>query len=213
MLKTALLLLAAAAPSWSQMGMMGMRPPDMPGLFKPLVGAGATYRITTARQPNTEFTFAIVGKEGEAYWLEIRTSAGNGAVIKQLMPLGDGGRMPQAQRMIVQAAGRPPMEIPVNMMNGAMAQAQARTGSGAGAGLGAKISSETITVPAGTFECDHYSSTYNGKTADVWISSKVSPYGLVKMKSDDSSMELQAVLDHETSKITAEPMKMPFPGR
>jgi hypothetical protein len=69
-----------------------------------------------------------------------------------------------------------------------------------------------VTVPAGTFECDHYRGNIQGKTIDYWVSSKVSPYGLVKMTSADLSMELKKTLSNETSHITGEPQAMPsFP--
>jgi hypothetical protein len=214
MLKFAFTLLIAVLPMAGQMG-MGMRPPNMPGAFRPVVGNGATYKIN-ARKADTIFTFAIVGQEGLAYWMEIRTSNGQGDVVmKQLVTVAGEGQQPQISRMIVQTAGQPPMELPTGMMNMQMG----RGGRGAGAdtvgahGMGTKVGTESITVPAGTFECDHYTSTSaDGKKADVWLSTKVSPYGLVKMVSSDANMELQKVLEHETSQIKGEPAKMNIPG-
>ena len=214
MLKFAFTFLLTVLPMAGQMG-MGMRPPNMPGAFRPAVGNGATYKIN-AHQGETIFTFAIVGQEGPAYWMEIRTSNAQGDVImKQLVTVAGEGQQPQISRMIVQTGGRPPMELPTGMMNMQMG----RGGRGAGAdtvgvhGMGTKVGTESITVPAGTFECDHYTSTSaDGKKADVWVSTKVSPYGLVKMISSDANMELQKVLEHETSQIKGEPAKMNIPG-
>jgi len=208
------IFLLAALPAFSQM--MGMRPPEIPGMFHPVVGSGAEYHISTARQPNATFTFVIVGQEADGYWMEIRTSNnGNAVVMKQLMA----GEPPKPTRMIIQANGRPPMEMPMSMMSmgrnpaGAHAAGEVTGGGGTGAGMGAKVGTESVTVPGGTFECDHYSSDSNGKHSDLWISTKVSPYGLVKLTSADTHMELQKVLEHETSQIKGEPMKMNIPGR
>lgn len=206
------LLLLAALPAYSQVMGMGMRPPDIPGMFHPVVGSGAEYNISTNKQPDNTFAFVIVGQEDGGYWMEIRTNnKGQAVAMKQLMA----GNPPQAKRMIVMANGRV-MELPMAMMGnmGAVARGAPHAPGGGGAGgLGAKVGTESITVPAGTFECDHYTSDSNGRHADLWISTKVSPYGLVKMTSADTHMELQKVLENEKSQITGEPMKLNIPGR
>jgi hypothetical protein len=199
-------LLAAVSSVWGQASMV--RPPEMPGVFQPVVGAGATYRVVTAHNPEIQFTYAIVGKEDAGYWMEIRTGTPKGDVVmKQLMSVASDGK-PHVIRMIMQAAGQPPMELPAAMITGAAGHAQAQ-GAANAHGMGAKVGTETITVPAGTFECEHYTSELNGKHSDLWVSSKVSPYGLVKMTSGETQMELQKVLVNETSRITGEPMKLP----
>lgn len=72
-----------------------------------------------------------------------------------------------------------------------------------------KVGNETVTVPAGTFECVHYTSDTNGVRTDVWISPKMSsslpPFGLVKLTSPGFSKELQKVFEHETSQIIGDP--------
>jgi hypothetical protein len=185
-------------------GQSVFRPPQMPGTFRPVVGSGATYQITNPNSPEAQFSYAVVGKEGDSYWMEIRSkTAKGGMVMKQLMSAPGGGQTPQIQRMIMQAAGQSPMEMPVSMLKGAGSYP-----------LGEKVDTETITVPAGKFECEHYRSVSNGKNSDVWVSAKVSPYGLVRRVSGETKMELQKVLAHETSQISGEPMKLPgFPGR
>lgn len=204
-------IFAAALPVCGQ-GVF--RPPEMPGMFQPVVGSGATYQLKTASNPDAEFTYAVVGKDGGAYWMEIRSTTSKGSlVMKQLMSMPGPGQAPQIQRMIMQAAGRPPMEMPVSMLKGGVGRAQTQ-GTASPHGLGEKIGIETVTVQAGKFECEHYRSASNGKNSDVWVSSKVSPYGLVKMVSGETRMELQKILAHETSQISGEPMKLPgAPGR
>lgn len=208
----AVVVLGLAGSGWSQ-GMM--RPPNMPGEFKPVVGSGAQYQLTDKKGQTHEWTWAVVGKETadgqDAYWLEMRsTTPQGGMVMKQLMVMQPGNV--DIKRMIMQAPGRPPMEMPVSMMHIGMQHAQ-ESASASSQGMGEVVGSETVTVPAGTFETQHYRSTERGSTADVWASTKVSPYGLVKMTSSDgTSMILEKVLDHETSQITGEPQKMNFPG-
>lgn len=200
------LLFLATLPAFSQF--MGTRPPDMPGLFHPVVGAGAEYRVSTQREPNANFAFVIVGQEDGGYWMEIRTNRNGQAVVMKNLMSGD---PPQPKRTIVQANGRV-MELPAGMMGMAMT-GRASGGAGAGNGIGAKVGSESVTVPAGTFECDHYTSTSNGKQSDVWISTKVAPWGVVKATGSYGEIELEKVLEHETSQIKGEPTKINIPGR
>jgi hypothetical protein len=87
-------------------------------------------------------------------------------------------------------------------------------GQGSGAGdtsPGVKVGVETITVPAGTFVCDHYRKQEPQGTVDVWISDKVPPYGMVKMSSGERTTVLEKVLSNETSHIQGEPQKMNMP--
>jgi hypothetical protein len=159
--------------------------------------------------------YAVVDKEtvegDEGYWLEMRMQSPNQAdmVMKELLVLHAG--MPDIKRMIMQPPGQPPMEMPMGMMSGIMKQATAGQGAGQGAGLGEKLGTEMVSVPAGSFSCDHYRKQTGDNAADIWISTKVSPYGMVKMTSQDMGMVLQKVLTGETSHITGTPRKMEMP--
>ena len=212
------LFFGCAAAAWAQMSMMGMRPPTIPGEFKPVVGSGAEYQITTKKEPMMDMAMAIVGKESvdgaDGYWMETRMMSGkqSGTIIKVLMVMT--GATPGVKRMIMQPPGGPPMEMPMNMMGmGGMRGSAPKPQAGApGQGKGEMLGTESVTVPAGTFVCEHYKSQSEHGTADVWFTTKVSPYGMVKMTSEDTSMVLQKVLTNETSQIKGEPQKMNFPG-
>ena len=206
------LIVGVAAGAAAQFGHQGPRAPQIPTPFKPVVGSGAQYKVTT-KDGDMSFTYAVVGKEqvdgNDGYWLEIRSKGGklNGEmVMKELTVLN--GSHPEIKRMIMQPPGEPAMEMPAGMMD-MMRQHVAENGDAAKNNMGEKIGTESITVPAGTFECEHYRRQENGKTVDYWISSKVPPYSLVKMTGPDTSMVLEKVLSDETSHIKGEPQKMP----
>jgi len=210
----AVLALGCAVGGWAQgmRGGMGQRTPQMYGAFKPAPGSGAQY-VMTAKDRTMDFAYAIVGQEDvegkTGYWMEIRTE-GAGApgetVMKELVIVE--GDNPQIKRMIMQTAGRPPMEMPVGMMMG-MGQ-HAKAAEQGDKSMGEKIGTETITVPAGTYECEHYRKQGKSGPVDYWVSAKVSPYGMVKMTSPDATMELKKILSNETSHIKGEPQKMDF---
>jgi hypothetical protein len=189
-------LLAGAASA--QMGRFSA--PHVMGFWNPVVGAGAVYSVQPAKGDRTEMQIAIVGKEQvdgkDAYWYEMSFNQGNGEMImKSLMVLN--GPDTHVFRMIMQMPGRAPVEMPAQMMH------QDRTTQPADVRSDAEdLGSDTITVPAGTFTCEHYR-TKNG--GEVWVSQKVSPYGLVKSKTNDSSMELTKVVTGAKDQITGTP--------
>jgi hypothetical protein len=128
-------------------------------------------------------------------------------VMKQLVVLQP-GKM-KVERMIMQAPGRPPMEMPVAMistMGGGVHPSAAPDH-----GQGELVGMESVIVPAGTFTAEHFRSTTNGKTGDVWASTRVAPYAL-EATSADTTMVLVKGLDHETSQITGEPQKLNILG-
>jgi hypothetical protein len=198
-----------AAVAWGQ---RMPQPPRMRGEFKPVVGAGAQYEMS-GKNGKANWAFAVVGKESvqgqEGYWLEMRMEGGNeGAVIMKQLLVTQGGK-PEIKRMIMQSPGQAPMEMPMMMMG--MMKGKEK-GSSEGEGMGEKVGTEPVIVPAGTFLCDHYRTTSKAGTADLWVSAKVAPYGMVKMASADMSMVLVKVLANETSHIKGEPQKMPGMG-
>jgi hypothetical protein len=183
----------------------------MLGAFNPVVGSGAEYQMVV-KDRTMKFVYAVVGKEdvegSTGYWMEIRSSGPDTpgeTVMKQLMVLG--GDRPQIKRMITQSAGRPPIELPTAMMN---MQQRGGRGQPGDSDPGVKVGSETITVPAGTFDCEHYRKQTPSGPVDVWVSTKVSPYGTVKMASSEMTMVLERVLSNETSHIQGEPQKLKF---
>jgi hypothetical protein len=56
---------------------------------------------------------------------------------------------------------------------------------------------ETITVPAGTFNCEHWKSDYS----DFWVSTKVSPFSLVKDVDNNSADVLVKTIENAKDHI------------
>jgi len=223
----AVVALAVTGGLWAQRpgrgGMGGMfgNMPSMPGLQNPTVGSGSEYAMTTKGKEMDVATVAL-GKEdvngSTGYWMEQRvTSAelGGEMVMKTLTVISD--KESGVKRMIFQRPGQPPMEMS-GMMMSMMQQHQSQppapvAGGGDKSGRGELVGTESVTVPAGTFSCQHYRSQGSNGPSDVWVSMEVTPYGLVKMTSADTSMVLKKVLANETSHIHGEPQKMPdMPG-
>jgi hypothetical protein len=67
--------------------------------------------------------------------------------------------------------------------------------------LGEKVGTEMVTVPAGTYLCDHYRKKEPNGMAEYWMSSKVTPYGCVKAIAPLETMELTKLLTNEASQM------------
>ncbi|HYB62276.1 MAG TPA: hypothetical protein VEH50_12465 [Methylomirabilota bacterium] len=202
-------ILALAVTASAQMGMGGMgMAGGFRGVWNPVVGAGGLYEIQNQRQGpgggTSQMQIAIVGQETvngkTGYWLEMTMDnpRGGGAMYSKFLYVLDGHNM-QIVRMVIQPPGRSPIDMPVGgMMGNRQPQPQVADISREAQDLG----SESVTVPAGTFTTEHYK-TSDG--ADVWVSPKVSPWGLVKMTSTNSNMTLLKVVTDAKDMITGTP--------
>lgn len=176
------------------------------------VGRGSVYKLESTTSNRTmEFEIGVAGKERiedqDGYWLELTTHTGQGPMTIKVLWLGQ-----ELKRLIMQRGNNDPMEMPaqfLQQMAKAMPQLQQLQYTQDTLKMKAKlIGRETVTVPAGTFECDHYRQLTEGKTLDVWISTDVKPTGLVKMTRPDFTMELIRTVSDYKSKITKAPRKM-----
>ncbi|MFI5072612.1 MAG: hypothetical protein ACHP8A_17150 [Terriglobales bacterium] len=200
-LVAAVVCLVAGATASAQMGMEFFKKPAISDIFKPVVGNGAVYE-TEREQKKSTMEMTVVGQETvdgkDAFWLEVGHTdgkTGGMAYGKMLVTKDDF----QFHRMVFQQPGQPPMEMPMNpgmrqqsRLNDEMVKWH-------------KVGTETITVPAGTFLCDHWAKD-DGKE-DIWASSKISPMSLVKETSPTNSMVLVKVITDAKDHITGTPTK------
>jgi hypothetical protein len=209
-------MLFAAAPLLGQRGMgMGMMPPSMSGIWSPVIGAGSVYERVDTKDNTKHLTqIAVISKDTldgkDGFWLEtMNTESGGQQSVVQILMVKDGGQLNFA-KIIVQQPGQPPMEISsqiTGMMGGRRGGTPPPTSAAVDArATGAIIGKETVTTPAGTFDCEHWKSADG--TAESWFSPKVSPWALVKSVTPNSTMTLVKVITDAKSHITGTPVKM-----
>jgi hypothetical protein len=202
-----LTMLVLASPLGAQMG-MGLRTPDMSGIWNPVVGSGGAYEMTDREGKKSQLEITIVGKEDVSgktgYWMEMAMSnprSGGDMYMKYLIAPSENGVA--SMRMIMQMQGQDPMEMDMNMNMGGR-----RMGQSTPTDIRDKaerVGTESIAVPAGTFSCEHY--RMKDGSSDVWVSDKVAPWGLVKTQGKDSSMVLTKVITDAKDHITGTPKK------
>jgi len=203
---TIIAVLSLASPLLAQVGIMAKGPqvPFLSGIWHPIVGSGGAYEWTIGEQKHPLET-TVVGKEDvegkTGYWVENGMTNPNGGELyyKVLMVVSDTGVTPT--RTIAQRPGQDPVETDTSK-NPASQQARPIDMRDQADLVG----TETITVPAGTFACQHYRA--KDGSSEIWISDKISPWGLVKTQSKTSSMVLTKVITDATDHITGTPKKL-----
>ena len=200
------LLSVLVLPVRAQMGMDLFRKPAIAKAFHPVVGKGAQYE-EVSQGPNGSRTrtleIGIVGKDTvdgkDGYWMQfVGADEKQQAIVgKSLITVDD----LQFHRMIVQIPGQGAMELPASMT------ANNRGKMNEHLNEWRSVGSDTITVPAGTFTCEHWRNDQN--SSDVWTSDKVTPFGMVKaVDKNGGTTVLTKVLDSIPDRITG-PVK-PF---
>jgi len=190
--------LATARPAHAQIGMDLFKRPAITKAFHPVVGKGAVYIDAGRDGKNTRtIEIAVIGKDSfegqEGYWMQFVSTDDQGKTIvgKSLITPADY----QMHRMIFQQQGQPAMELPASMNPARKQQMEENFNDWHSAGT------ETVTVPAGTFSCDHWR---NDKThAESWTSDKVTPLGMVKsVKANGETELLSKLVDNAADRIT-----------
>ena len=203
----ALAVVALAAPLAAQMG-MGPQVPTLSGIWRPVVGSGSTYEITREGK-NTSIEFTVLGKEDLAgktgYWVEMSMSnlKEGGDVIIKILETVDGNTISYS-KWVMQMPGQQPMEMDPNMMNvGGRGIRQYQDADFRD--KAESVGTESITVPAGTFSCEHF--RMKDGSGDAWISDKVSPWSVVKTQDKLRTMVLTKVITDAKDRITGTPTK------
>jgi len=181
------------------MGMDLFKKPDIAKAFNPVVGKGAEYQNTTTSANNAKsntMEISIVGKESVAgkdgYWMEfVMTDEKNQTFVGKALFTRDDF---QFHRMIMQMPGQGAMEMPFNPTAAQRQNMQDNMNEWHSVGT------ESITVPAGAFSCEHWRN--DKRNSDVWTSDKVTPFGMVKEVNPKGSMVLSKIINEAQDRIT-----------
>ncbi len=184
--------------------------PEFYHVWKPAEGAWSTYRIVDARGETAELTFSIVGKEGENYWLEIKTRQEGAEGTAAYLVSGDPSDDANVLMIRAQEQGQPALEIDKATLARLRTEGHAAFG-GEATPIGPKVGKleplpdETVSIGGKDLKCRHLKITGPDQTAEIWLDDAVSPFGLVKLK---SGMEEVVLLRYGTG---AKPsLKGPF---
>lgn len=167
----------------------GMMSDVMSGkLVNPQVGAFAWYNLTDVSTGKTYFLRqAIVGqdrvKRKDAYWLETELipKVGFPSVYKMLLT-GPASNPRNVHRLLVREGTGVVQEVSLDQMGDAPDVDEApRELAG----------TETIDLPGGSIEAEHYIVGGGAEKTELWVSEEVPPLGVVRMKTPQGELSLQ----------------------
>jgi hypothetical protein len=201
----------SALAAFAQMSDM-MRQPGIQGVFNPIVGTGAVYEVTDKKQTKTTIEIAVVDKENvngkDAYWIEtgVQDSKSHEIMWIKMLVAKDQNNV-VTERMITRIPGQPqPVEMSMSMATATGMGGQGKSQPSDFRDKAEAVGTESVSVPAGTFTCEHF--RMKDGSGDAWVSSKVGPWGLVKFTGKDTSMVLLKQISDATSHITGTPIKL-----
>lgn len=157
-------------------------------LVNPKVGAFAWYTLhDTTTQREFFLRQAIVGEEKwkrkTAYWLETELvpKVGFPSVYKMLLT-GPASEPDNVHRLLVREGDGVVQEVKLE---------QGERGGGDESLPRELLGTETLSLPGGDVECEHFRIGEGDSATEVWVSDDVAPMGLVRMRTPQGELSLQ----------------------
>src|SRR5262245_13288052 len=154
----------------AQFGFSPIKRPNIANIFHPVVGQGAAYDTIDNDGKNSHMEMYVVDKEmvgtEQGYWMEVGHSQDAGGNLTYGKVLVTPADFKFHKRDFVMPGQEQAMEMDMDHSKGrdAMEEKLDKWHS---------VGTETTTVPAGTFSCEHWTS--DGGKGDVWASPKIPP--------------------------------------
>ena len=182
----------------AQFNVNPFKKPNITDIFHPVVGSGAAYEVqhTDKSDAPMHMEMVVVGTEmvgvQQGYWMEMghqERKTGEMSYMKMLVTPDF-----QPKKIIIQAPGKGAMEMPFNPSD------ETKNTMKEELEKWHKVGMEPVTVPAGTFLCQHWKK--DSGVGDVWASDKVTPMGMVKSVQEHETMTLIKTISGATDHIT-----------
>lgn len=174
-------------------------------VWNPQPGQGSEYDISTHNGSNMHISLLITGSETvdgqNGYWLEL---GGNfedlGQIYSRQLMTQSSGKL-QRHKWIVQLADNPPMEMPQSPPQNRRTKSAEDSSVTDPHANAVRVGSESVTTPAGTFQCEHWRA--KDGSGDAWLSTSVVPYSVVKATDKDGgTMVLTRTISNGKSHVT-----------
>jgi hypothetical protein len=152
-------------------------PMSYEAMAKAKAGSWAEYTMTMKGQPQSiKMKYALVEKTPKTIGFEMESQSPMGPMVVHMMfdmATANELKLVKARMQM----GAQTQDVPAaQLASGGIKKNEAP---------GTLVGTEKVTVPAGTFECKHYTrklpAEAGGSTVDVWMNDKALPTGLVKM--------------------------------
>jgi hypothetical protein len=200
----AALCIATAAQSNAQLGEIGFKRPNIANIFHPVVGGGATYEQVHTDGKKSTLELSVVGTElvgtEKGYWVEMGHGGEDSGDVRYGKALVTPEDFTFHKVVMIMPGSTQPMEMDMDAAGKSGRDAMKKNLE-----KWHTVGNETISVPAGSFACEHWVKD-QGK-GDVWVSTKIGPLGIVKSVDESETMVLTKMVTNATTHITGTPVK------
>lgn len=202
-LSVAISCMLVAPLVYGQFGLSPIRRPNIANIFHPVVGTGAVYEQTDRDGEKSTMEMSIVGSEmvgtQQGYWMEVGHTGKESSEPTYGKSLVTPDDFKFHKMILMMPGSSQPMEMDLDASKSHRDTVEKNLDKWHAVGT------ETITVPAGNFSCEHW--TRDEGKGDVWVSAKVSPLGMVKSVENNETMVLTKIITGAKSHITGTPVK------
>ncbi len=170
--------------------------PDFYRSFNPKKGGWASYRLTDAMGETSTLTFAVVAEEAASVWLEVRSEQGGVEGIAAYLLRGDPSKDENVLKLRVQSEPGKVLEfdqetlLKLKKMDPAAFGGTTAVPIGPTMGKIQGLPDETLQVGKKKLKCRHLKVVGPDKEAEVWVSDKVTPFGIVRLVSGSEEVLL-----------------------
>ncbi len=165
--------------------------------WHPVVGGWSTYHIKDARGEQSKLTFAIVDKDAQGYWLELRMPGDGGEAVAAFLIKGDPTDDANVLMVRTKDPGSPALQIDKATLVKLRTEGSEAFG-GQAASIGPTVGKlkgmpkDTLEVDGKTLVCRHLKVLGpHGRDADVWLNDTIVPFGVVKLVSGKEEIVLE----------------------
>lgn len=149
---------------------------------------------------------AALERERGAQWFELDfTDPHRRSLVIKVLVQGSLQAPRRVLRALVQPHGQQALELPEKLASQQLPSFRGEPGKDAAA---RKAGKARVVVPAGTFFAEHYRIMIKGRPVDLWTSTLVSGWPMVKMQGPDLLLELTGHGRNATSQLRGKPAKL-----
>lgn len=177
----------------------------------PAVGRWAEYQALYNKKDPYTIRYAVVGSERrggkDLKWLELRMigEKKDGNIVYQMLVPASVAELGEVQEIVMKPGSKPAMKMDGMMLNMIRGQMEKQSFLGDVCKDVALVGPETVTVPAGKFQTQHFRS--DKYTSDSWLTLDI-PFAIVKSVGKNYEMALRSHGDGAKSSITEKPQSM-----
>lgn len=163
----------------------GQEPPPIFSKLKPKVGSWGEYSFESRKgdkvKSKGKFRMAVVGKEGDSFWVE--------QTFTLELPKPKKDEAMGAMKLLMNKEGvqKAFMKSERGVMDMSSMMARKKPQPADDAKM-TEVGEETISVPAGKFKAAHFIFEQKNNTGDAWMKPGVGPYGMIKQVHRDDKV-------------------------